>query len=166
MCSLGIEPTTFALLTQCSNHWATGTLEEHNETNAHWGIFFRLFCKMQRNVAYISASVNIARRIPPGTCRAPLRSTLFMLYNSEWEPLQTIQRVRQRTERIIQTDSRTDSPAGLIKHLNRIDSKEWIIREWASLIAQRKVDSAFGINVSIFYLYWIKIKQREERRPQ
>ncbi len=24
--SLGIEPTTFALLTQCSNHWATGTL--------------------------------------------------------------------------------------------------------------------------------------------
>ncbi len=26
MCSLGIEPTTFALLTQCSNHWATGTV--------------------------------------------------------------------------------------------------------------------------------------------
>ncbi len=26
MCSLGIKPTTFALLTQCSNHWATGTL--------------------------------------------------------------------------------------------------------------------------------------------
>ncbi len=77
---------------------------EHNETNAHWGIFFRLFCKMQRNVAYISASVNIARHIPPGTGRAPLRSTLFMLYKSEWEPLQTIQRVRQRTERIIQTD--------------------------------------------------------------
>ncbi len=25
LCSLGIEPTTFALLTQCSNHWATGT---------------------------------------------------------------------------------------------------------------------------------------------
>ncbi len=25
VCSLGIEPTTFALLTQCSNHWATGT---------------------------------------------------------------------------------------------------------------------------------------------
>ncbi len=25
MCSLGIELTTFALLTQCSNHWATGT---------------------------------------------------------------------------------------------------------------------------------------------
>ncbi len=25
MCSLGIEPTTFALLKQCSNHWATGT---------------------------------------------------------------------------------------------------------------------------------------------
>ncbi len=24
VCSLGIEPTTFALLTQCSNHWATG----------------------------------------------------------------------------------------------------------------------------------------------
>ncbi len=26
MCSLGIEPTTFALLAQCSNHWAT---QEH-----------------------------------------------------------------------------------------------------------------------------------------
>ncbi len=25
VCSLGIKPTTFALLTQCSNHWATGT---------------------------------------------------------------------------------------------------------------------------------------------
>ncbi len=25
VCSLGIEPTTFALLAQCSNHWATGT---------------------------------------------------------------------------------------------------------------------------------------------
>ncbi len=25
VCSLGIEPTTFALLTQCSNYWATGT---------------------------------------------------------------------------------------------------------------------------------------------
>ncbi len=27
VCSLGIEPTTFALLTQCSNHWATGTVD-------------------------------------------------------------------------------------------------------------------------------------------
>ncbi len=27
MCSLGIEPTTFALLMQCSNHWATETQE-------------------------------------------------------------------------------------------------------------------------------------------
>ncbi len=26
VCSLGIEPTTFVLLTQCSNHWATGTV--------------------------------------------------------------------------------------------------------------------------------------------
>ncbi len=26
VCSLGIKPTIFALLTQCSNHWATGTL--------------------------------------------------------------------------------------------------------------------------------------------
>ncbi len=29
-CSLGIEPTTFALLTQCSNHWATGRLFFHS----------------------------------------------------------------------------------------------------------------------------------------
>ncbi len=26
VCSLGIEPTTFALLMQCSNHWATGKM--------------------------------------------------------------------------------------------------------------------------------------------
>ncbi len=26
VCSLRIEPTTFVLLTQCFNHWATGTL--------------------------------------------------------------------------------------------------------------------------------------------
>ncbi len=28
VCFLGIEPTTFALLTQYSNHWATGTQEQ------------------------------------------------------------------------------------------------------------------------------------------
>ncbi len=28
MCSLGIERTTFALLTECSNYWATGTLTQ------------------------------------------------------------------------------------------------------------------------------------------
>ncbi len=32
VCSLGIEPTTFALLTQCSNHWTTGT---HNHKRKH-----------------------------------------------------------------------------------------------------------------------------------
>ncbi len=35
MCSLGIEPTTFALLTQCSNHWATGTLNYIAVTYRH-----------------------------------------------------------------------------------------------------------------------------------
>ncbi len=56
------------------------------------------------------------------------------------------------------TNRFTGLPTGLIKPLNRIDSKEWIIREWASFIAQRKVDGAFGINWSIFNLYFIKIK--------
>ncbi len=32
MCSLGIEPTTFALLMQFSNHWATGTWDSGTET--------------------------------------------------------------------------------------------------------------------------------------
>ncbi len=45
MCSLGIEPTTFALLAQCSNHWATGTRDEwklHPQTfQVIWGIFGR-----------------------------------------------------------------------------------------------------------------------------
>ncbi len=39
MCSLGIEPTTFALLTQCSNHWATGThihTHTYTHTHKHW----------------------------------------------------------------------------------------------------------------------------------
>ncbi len=30
--------------------------------------------------------------------------------------------------------------------------QNWLMREWASLIAQRKVDSAFGKNVRIFLL--------------
>ncbi len=34
MCSLGIEPTTFALPAQCSNHWATGTREHSLGENA------------------------------------------------------------------------------------------------------------------------------------
>ncbi len=36
MCSLGIEPTTFALLTQCSNHWATGTRTNELLQNNIW----------------------------------------------------------------------------------------------------------------------------------
>ncbi len=38
MCFLGIEPTTFALLTQCSNHWATGTqvYTEPQYTHIHY----------------------------------------------------------------------------------------------------------------------------------
>ncbi len=44
---------------------------------------------------------------------------------------------------------------GLIKPLNGIDLKEWIIRKWALLIAQRKVDGAFGIH-GIFNLYCIR----------
>ncbi len=51
----------------------------------------------------------------------------------------------------------TGLPTGSIEPLNRIDSKEWIIRERASLIAQRQVDGAFGINWSIFN-FIIKIK--------
>ncbi len=42
MCSLGIEPTTFALLTQCSNHWATGTqlcLKRHLSIKMIWFVF-------------------------------------------------------------------------------------------------------------------------------
>ncbi len=43
MCSLGIEPTTFALLTQCSNHWATGTLLRRYyavvHSTAHWRLW-------------------------------------------------------------------------------------------------------------------------------
>ncbi len=37
VCSLGIEPTTFALLTQCSNHWATGTHVAH--LNNFWSFW-------------------------------------------------------------------------------------------------------------------------------
>ncbi len=38
VCSLGIDPTTLALLTQCSNHWATGTQDltaYKNLTDSH-----------------------------------------------------------------------------------------------------------------------------------
>ncbi len=35
MRSLGIEPTTFALLTLCSNHWATGTQKFKIETTSN-----------------------------------------------------------------------------------------------------------------------------------
>ncbi len=47
VCSLGIEPTTFALLTQCSNHWATGTHtphthphRPHTHTHTCWFLWF------------------------------------------------------------------------------------------------------------------------------
>ncbi len=36
VCSLGIEPTTCALLMQCSNHWTTGTLDRYVEGAGRW----------------------------------------------------------------------------------------------------------------------------------
>ncbi len=38
VCSLGIKPTTFALLTQCSNHWATVPVGQyiHEERLDKW----------------------------------------------------------------------------------------------------------------------------------
>ncbi len=44
VCSLGIEPTTFAFLTQCVNHWATGTLVHIN--SSYWFnlvLIFKIF---------------------------------------------------------------------------------------------------------------------------
>ncbi len=43
MCSLGIEPTTFVLLVQCSNHWATGTLTGSYKHHITAGDDFRQF---------------------------------------------------------------------------------------------------------------------------
>ncbi len=137
---------------------------EHNETNAHWRIFC-LFCKMETNVAYISASVNIVKISILMVSRqrhSSWNSALDVLKLSEWEALQmTRTRRRELNEsfKLIHEPKRlTGLPTALIKPLNRIDSKEWIIREWASLIAQRTVDVALGINWSIFNLYCIKIK--------
>ncbi len=96
---------------------------EHMNITKHvyWRIFFRLSAKCT-NVAYISANVNIVkisilivsrqRHSSWNRLRAAVLNALDVLklcYNSEWEPLQTTQRVRQRTERIIQTDSQTYS---------------------------------------------------------
>ncbi len=46
VCSLGIEPTTFALLTQCSNHWATGTQSSLQISHGYDYVFNRL-CQKQ-----------------------------------------------------------------------------------------------------------------------
>ncbi len=46
VCSLGIEPTTFALLMQCSNHWATGTQSSLQIRNGYDYVFNRL-CRKQ-----------------------------------------------------------------------------------------------------------------------
>ncbi len=46
VCSLGIEPTTFALLTQSSNHWATGTQSSLQISHGYDYVFNRL-CQKQ-----------------------------------------------------------------------------------------------------------------------
>ncbi len=94
---------------------------------------------------------------------APLKVECAYCYNAEWELLQSSDDSACAAGNWTNHSSWfvnqfTGLPAVLTKPLNRIDSKEWIIREWASLIPQRKVDDAFGINWSIFNLYCIKIK--------
>ncbi len=146
---------------------------EHNETNAHWRIF-RLFCKMETNVAYISASVNIVKisiLIVSKQRHSSWNSALDVLKLSVtlWvRSASDDSHAQEGTERIIQTDSRTKTIHWFTNCFDQAfeqnwlqqknDSKEWIIREWASLIAQRTVDVALGINWSIFNLYCIKIK--------
>ncbi len=54
MCSLGIEPTTFALLTQCSYHWAT----EHSlpsEISHGYDYVFNRLCQKQVEAWFMSS---------------------------------------------------------------------------------------------------------------
>ncbi len=116
------------------------------------------------NVAYISASVNtvkisiliVSRQRHSSWNARHCTQRSKLCYNSEWTASDDSARAAGNWTN--HSNWFANRFTGLIKPLNRIDSKEWIIREWASLIAQRKVDGAFGINWSIFNLYCIKIK--------
>ncbi len=67
VCSLGIEPTTFALLTQCSNHWATGTPEEHQFYRDYhaFSIFMLVFAHILLFISvYIMLGEHLYRFLP------------------------------------------------------------------------------------------------------
>ncbi len=61
---LGIEPTTFALLTQCSNHWATGTLYYSNAHTTCEKVSLRLLPKSHQK----SSQSTLVLFTPPSTC--------------------------------------------------------------------------------------------------
>ncbi len=69
------------------------------------------FCKRKYCENINIVSIRRGKGIPPGTGRAQLRSRLMMLnfLLQLWENRFRRLRVRQRTDRIIQTDSQTDS---------------------------------------------------------
>ncbi len=62
MCSLGIEPTTFALLTQSSNHWATGTLFtiSRSRISRFFVMLVLLFCKLSEQYSQTKFPINKA----------------------------------------------------------------------------------------------------------
>ncbi len=136
---------------------------ENNESNAHWQIFFPLLSKMFTNVAYISASVNIVKisiiivsRQMHSSWNKSHAAALNALVLIFWRPFLNFKTTSAHAARNWTNHSNwfanrfTGLPTGLIKPLNKIDSKEWIIRVWVSLVAQRKVDGTFEINLSIF----------------
>ncbi len=57
MCSLGIEPTTFALLTQCSNHWTTGTQTRWPITNSFALLLNKWYVHLIEGVLYIDTNM-------------------------------------------------------------------------------------------------------------
>ncbi len=80
VCSLGIEPTTFALLTQCSNHWATGTQEQY---------FSLRWVEMYFSRCQLPCSCLIASEDQHGKCvrcvgLAHARDTIFGISNCKY----------------------------------------------------------------------------------
>ncbi len=104
-------------------------------------------CSSNKRSSYSSSKQAFADLLSTDCNSKTTSYSLLML--SEWEP---------SARAAGNWTNHSNRFTGLIKPLNRIDSKEWIICEWASLIDQRNVDSAFGINWSSFNLYCIKIK--------
>ncbi len=89
--SLGIKPTTFALLMQCSNHWATGTTMHILHVQRQWDVegAHETFCFTQTSPKFFNFS-GWRAEVLPREMQTASRKPRFTIFKMWWLQAQKI----------------------------------------------------------------------------